>query len=101
MEVYKIEEIYQIAVACYMRTRSLFDDHEKFNDDVVEYLCNFFISLKQTTEYLEEVLNNPEYANNFHKMVVDLDILTEIHTLISINSFHEEVLSQYVSTNVH
>ena len=52
MEIYKLEEIFQITLSCYMRTRELLRECLEYSDDIVEHICNFFVSLKHLLEYL-------------------------------------------------
>tara|TARA_R110001583_G_scaffold38237_2_gene123667 strand:- start:254 stop:559 length:306 start_codon:yes stop_codon:yes gene_type:complete len=101
VEVYKLEEIFQITLSCYLRTRELLRECIEYSDDVVEHICSFFVSLKHLIEYLEDLLYDQTLADKFHEKVMDSDILTEIHTLIAISSVHEERLSMFISTNVH
>jgi|TARA_R110002020_G_scaffold388269_1_gene598962 hypothetical protein len=101
VEIYKLEEIFQITLSCYLRTRSLFEECLKYDDDIIEHICSFFVSLKHLVEYLEDLLYDPTFADRFHKKIMDADILAEVHTLIAISSVHEEKLSFHLSTNVH
>ena len=101
MEIYKLEEIFQITLSCYLRTRELLRECLQYSDDIVEHICNFFVSLKHLLEYLEDLLYDETFADRFHEQITDTDVLAHIHTLIAISSVHEERLSMFISTNVH
>ena len=84
-----------------MRTRELLRECLEYSDDIVEHICNFFVSLTHLLEYLENILYDETFADRFHEQITDTDVLTQIHTLIAISSVHEERLSMHLSTNVH
>ena len=98
MDIYNLIKIYQITKSCYGRTRHLFNEYDDLGDQDLEDLCTFFLSLRNTMDYLEEILN--EKGPNEEK-ISDLDVLGKIYALLNINTTYEELICQKISLYVH
>lgn len=98
MDIYNLIKIYQITESCYERTKHVFSEHECLEDQDLENLCTFFLSLRNTMDYLEEILN--ERGPNEEK-VSDLKILDKIYALLNVNTVYEELVNNKISLYVH
>ena len=102
MDLPDLINILELTTHCKIKARALISDSEHLDDDMLDKVCNYYLSLRTTIDIVEKILSSMD-----EEMIYDADKIKDISLMINLylsikqSSKFEDLLTSRISIVSH